>query len=46
MTKKTLRIFLEEARADVKVLDRCRRHGMWDATFYKWKAMCASDMPG
>ena len=29
---------LREADAGVKVIDLCRKHGMSDATFYKWKA--------
>ena len=29
---------LKEAEAGVKVADLCRKHGMSDATFYKWRA--------
>lgn len=29
---------LREADAGAKVADLCRKHGMSDATFYKWKA--------
>ena len=29
---------LKEAEAGVKVPDLCRKHGMSDATFYKWRA--------
>jgi len=29
---------LREADAGVKVVELCRKHGMSDATFYKWKA--------
>ena len=29
---------LKEADAGAKVADLCRRHGMSDATYYKWKA--------
>jgi putative transposase len=29
---------LREADAGVKVVDLCRKHGMSDAAFYKWKA--------
>lgn len=29
---------LREYEAGVQVADLCRRHGMSDATFYKWKA--------
>ena len=29
---------LKEADAGAKVLDLCRKHGISDATFYKWRA--------
>jgi putative transposase len=29
---------LREADAGAKVVDLCRKHGMSDATYYKWKA--------
>ena len=29
---------LKEAEAGVKVPDLCHKHGMSDATFYKWRA--------
>lgn len=29
---------LKEADAGMKVADLCRKHGISDATFYKWKA--------
>ena len=29
---------LKEGDAGAKVADLCRRHGMSDATYYKWKA--------
>lgn len=29
---------LREAAAGVKVAELCRKHGMSDASFYKWKA--------
>ena len=39
---------LKEADAGMKVKDLCRKHGMSDATYYKWKSkyggMEASDL--
>ena len=39
---------LKEADAGVKVKDLCRKHGISDATYYKWKSkyggMDASDL--
>ena len=32
---------LNEAEAGAKTVDLCRRHGMSEATFYKWKAKYA-----
>jgi putative transposase len=32
---------LKERDAGTKVVDLCRKHGMSDATFYKWKAKSA-----
>ena len=29
---------LKEAEAGAKTVDLCRKHGISDATFYKWKA--------
>ncbi len=29
---------LKEAEAGVAVVELCRKHGMSDATFYKWRA--------
>jgi putative transposase len=29
---------LREHEAGAKTPELCRRHGIWDATFYKWKA--------
>ncbi len=29
---------LREHEAGVKAADRCRKHGISDATFYNWKA--------
>ncbi len=29
---------LNEAESGVRVPDLCRKHGMSDATFYKWRA--------
>jgi len=29
---------LKEANAGVKVKDLCRKHGISDATYYKWKS--------
>jgi putative transposase len=28
---------LKEAEAGAKVSELCRRHGIWDATFYSWR---------
>ena len=29
---------LRQAEAGIRVVDLCRRHGISDATFYKWRA--------
>lgn len=31
---------LKEQEAGLKVADLCRKHGISDATFYKWKTRC------
>jgi putative transposase len=35
---------LKEQEAGAKTLDVCRRHGISDATFYKWKAKYGGDV--
>ncbi len=37
-TEEKIISILREADAGVKVVDLCRKHGMSDAAFYKWKA--------
>ena len=37
-TEEQIIAVLNEAEAGVKAADLCRKHGMSDATFYKWKA--------
>ena len=37
-TDSQILVILKEAEAGVKVPDLCRKHGMSDATFYKWRA--------
>lgn len=37
-TEEKIISIIREADAGVKVIDLCRKHGMSDATFYKWKA--------
>ncbi len=37
-TEEKIISILREADAGVKVVELCRKHGMSDATFYKWKA--------
>lgn len=32
---------LKEAESGIKTMDICRKHGISDATFYKWKAKYA-----
>ena len=40
-TEEQIIAVLKEAEAGAKTADLCRRHGMSDATFYKWKAKYA-----
>ncbi len=37
-TEEKIISIIREADAGVKVIDLCRKHGMSDASFYKWKA--------
>jgi putative transposase len=37
-TEEKIISILREADAGVKVTELCRKHGMSDATYYKWKA--------
>ena len=37
-TNSQILAILEETEAGVKVPDLCRKHGVSDATFYKWRA--------
>lgn len=37
-TDSQIMAILKEAESGVKVPDLCRKHGMSDATFYKWRA--------
>ena len=37
-TEEKIISIIREADAGVKVVELCRKHGMSDATFYKWKA--------
>ncbi len=47
-TESQIVAILKEADAGMKVKDLCRKHGMSDATYYKWKSryggMEASDL--
>lgn len=47
-TESQIIAILKEADAGMKVKDLCRKHGMSDATYYKWKSkyggMEASDL--
>ena len=47
-TESQIVAILKEADAGMKVKELCRKHGMSDATYYKWKAkyggMEASDL--
>jgi putative transposase len=36
---------LKEAEAGAKTADICRRHGISDATFYKWKSKYGGRVP-
>jgi putative transposase len=40
-TEEKIISIIREADAGVKVIDLCRKHGMSDASFYKWKARYA-----
>jgi len=40
-TEEQIIAVLKEAEAGVKTADICRKHGVSDATFYKWKAKYA-----
>jgi len=40
-TEEQIIAVLKEAEAGVKTADICRKHGISDATFYKWKARYA-----
>ena len=42
-TKSRLLPIIQEYAAGAKVSELCRKHGMSDATFYKWKARYGSD---
>ena len=37
-TEEKIISILREADAGVKITELCRKHGMSDATFYKWKS--------
>lgn len=37
-TDSQIMTILKEAESGVRVPDLCRKHGMSDATFYKWRA--------
>jgi putative transposase len=37
-TEEQIIVVLKEAQAGLPVLDLCRKHGISDATFYKWRA--------
>lgn len=37
-TEEKIISIIREADAGVKVIELCRKHGMSDASFYKWKA--------
>jgi putative transposase len=37
-TEEQIIAVLKEAQAGLNVLDLCRKHGISDATFYKWRA--------
>jgi len=40
-TEEQILAVLKEAEAGVKTAEICRKHGISDATFYKWKAKYA-----
>lgn len=37
-TEEQIIAILKEAEAGIAVVDLCRKHGISDATFYKWRA--------
>ena len=37
-TEEQIIMVLKEAQAGLRVQDLCRKHGISDATFYKWRA--------
>ncbi len=39
-TESQIVAILKEADAGMKVSDVCRKHGISDATYYKWKSKC------
>jgi putative transposase len=39
-TEEQIIAVLREQEAGMKTADICRKHGISDATFYKWKAKC------
>jgi putative transposase len=39
-TEEQIIAVLREQEAGTKTADICRKHGISDATFYKWKAKC------
>jgi putative transposase len=40
-TEEQIIAVLKDAQAGVSVQDLCRKHGISDATLYKWRAKCA-----
>ena len=38
-TEEQMRAVLQEAESGVKIQDLCRKHGISEATFYKWRSM-------
>jgi putative transposase len=39
-TEDQIIVILQEAETGAKVMDLCRKHGISDATYYNWKAVC------